>query len=296
MAGPVETAVPGRGQIAGSIVAGEDFGQDVQIELSHLADVVGLVKLVDQGMNVGKQRHGRDVPLLVFAGVDDFPGGRGGMVEGSGEGGSLALVHPHILLEAEAFAIGKEKRFGEQERRAGENRGVFRGRHLLLDEVQNLRVLDEASAQGFEDIVHHDGGSLAFGYSFAGGIHLVLGQMVGVAGGIDRNVIGGLVVPFFQVRVLVLEGVGELVSQNRLLLVDVYPVEQVDGLGFGIVEGFNLLIEKREEKRLEVEVAVEEAELLEDDFSALETLGAFVLVEFFFQIAFDRGAGDESDA
>jgi len=38
---------------------------------------------------------------------------------------------------------------------------------------------------------------------------------------------------------------------------------------------------------------VEEAELLEHNFSALEAFGAFILVEFLFQVGFDFGlAGD----
>ena len=92
---------------------------------------------------------------------------------------------------------------------------------------------------------------------------------------------------------LVLKGVGELVGEDRLLLFDAYPVEHVDGLGFGVVVGFDLLVEKCEEKGLEGEVAVEEAEFFEDDFALLETLGALVLVEFLFEVGFDVGAGGE---
>src|ERR1017187_2565181 len=79
-------------------------------------------------------------------------------------------------------------------------------------------------------------------------------------------------------------------GKNGLLLFDFYPVELIDVLGFGVVVGFYLFCEEREEKGLEGEVAVEEAELLEDDFAALEAPGAFVLIEFFFHVAFDGGA------
>jgi hypothetical protein len=80
--------------------------------------------------------------------------------------------------------------------------------------------------------------------------------------------------------VLILEGVGELVGEDGLLLVDIDPVEHVDGLGFGVVVGFDLLLEQGQQEGLEVEVAVEEAELLEDDFVALEAFGAWSSLNF----------------
>ena len=117
--------------------------------------------------------------------------------------------------------------------------------------------------------------------------------MVGVVGGVERDIVRGLVVPFLQVGVLVLQGVGQLVGQHRLLLLDVHPVEHVDGLGFGVVVGFDLLLEQRQQKGLEGEVAVQQAELLEDDFALLQALGALVFVEFLLQVAFHGGAGGE---
>ena len=109
--------------------------------------------------------------------------------------------------------------------------------------------------------------------------------------GVVRDVVGGLVVPLLQVGVLVLQSVGQLVGQHRLLLVDVDPVEHVDGLGFGVVVGLDLLFEQREQEGLEVEVAVEQAEFLEHDFAALQALGAFVFVEFFVRGSFRRRCG-----
>ena len=92
---------------------------------------------------------------------------------------------------------------------------------------------------------------------------------------------------------LVLQGMGELVGEHRLLLVELDPVEHVDGFGFGVVVGFDLLFEQREQKGLEGEVAVEEAELLEDDFALLHALGALVFVEFLFEVAFNGVAGGD---
>jgi hypothetical protein len=96
--------------------------------------------------------------------------------------------------------------------------------------------------------------------------------VVGVVGGVERDIFGGLVVPLFQVGVLVLQGVGQLVGQHRLLLLDVHPVQHVNGLGFGVVVGLDLLLEQRQQKGLEGEVAVQQAELLEHNLAALHAL------------------------
>jgi hypothetical protein len=79
----------------------------------------------------------------------------------------------------------------------------------------------------------------------------------------------------------------------RLLLVGIYPVENVDGFGFGIVVGLDLFFEQRQQKRLEIKVAVEQAELSKYDLIALEALGALVLIELFVEITFYSGACGE---
>ena len=55
LAGPVETAIPCRGQVAGGLVAAEELGENTHVQLAHLADVVRLVKLVHQWMSIGQQ-------------------------------------------------------------------------------------------------------------------------------------------------------------------------------------------------------------------------------------------------
>ena len=149
-----------------------------------------------------------------------------------------------------------------------------------LDNIEHLGILDEALAQRLQDVVHHHGRGLAFGHGVARRVHLVFGKVILIAGRVVRDVVGSLVVPLLQVGVLVLQRVGQLVRQHRLLLVGVDPVEHVHGLGFGVVVGFDLFLEQRQQKRLELEVAVEQAELLEHDLVALQALGAFVFVEF----------------
>jgi len=98
------------------------------------------------------------------------------MVENAGKCCCLALVHPDILLEAEAFPVGEEKGLGKQDWSAGEDGGVVRACHLAFDEVHNLGILDEALAHWLEDVVHHHGCSLAFDDSIAGGIELVFAR------------------------------------------------------------------------------------------------------------------------
>ena len=109
----------------------------------------------------------------------------GGRSRAPAKAACLALVHPDILLEAEAFAVREHQRLGEQQRSARQNGGVSRARHLLLDDVDDFRIFEQAVAHRLEDVVHHDGRGLALGDGFAGGVELVLGQMGGVVAGVE---------------------------------------------------------------------------------------------------------------
>jgi hypothetical protein len=93
--------------------------------------------------------------------------------------------------------------------------------------------------------------------------------------------------------VLVLQGVGQFVGQHRLLFLDVHPVQQVHGLGLGVVVGLNLFFQKRQQKWLQRKVAVQHAELLQHDLVALHAFGAFVLVELLLHKALHRGPGGQ---
>ena len=53
LTGPIEAAVPGRGQVAGLLLAAEKLRENAHVELADLANVVGLTELVHQGVNVG---------------------------------------------------------------------------------------------------------------------------------------------------------------------------------------------------------------------------------------------------
>ena len=92
---------------------------------------------------------------------------------------------------------------------------------------------------------------------------------------------------------LILQGMSQLMGHHRLLLVGIDPIENVDGFGFGVVVGFDLFFEQRQQKRLQLKVAVEQAEFFKHDFIALETLGAFVLIKLSVEVTFNSGAGSE---
>ena len=92
---------------------------------------------------------------------------------------------------------------------------------------------------------------------------------------------------------LILQCMCELVRQNRLLIVHAHPVQHIHGLGFGVVIRFNLLGEQSQQKGLEGKVAVQQAELLQHDLVALHALGAFVLIELFFEVPLHLGAAGD---
>lgn len=294
-AGPIEAAVPGGGEVAGCVFAAEEFEENLQIELADLADVVRLVEVVEEGVKVSHLRNGRGVLLFVLEGVEDLPGGGGWVVEHAGKGSVAALVHPDVLLEAKAVAIGEEHGLGEHERRAGHDGGTrIAGRNLASEEVNDFGVADEGFAGGLEKVVGEDGSGLTFEDSFAGVVHLVAGDVVEVFMVIFGDAGGGLVAPFFEVGVLILKCVGEFVGEDGFLGIGVEPVEEVDCAGFGVVIAGDLLGEKAEEEGAEIEVAVEKAEFFEDDFTALHALGVFVVFKAQLEVGLDFSAGDEA--
>ncbi len=75
------------------------------------------------------------------------------------------------------------------------------------------------------------------------------------------------------------------------LLLRLDPVQQIHGAGLGIVEAGHLLSEQAQQKGLQVEVAVQQAELLEHQLGTFLALGAFVLVHLLAQDAADLFAG-----
>ena len=138
-----------------------------------------------------------------------------------------------------------------------------------------------------------NGHGLALRHGVARRVHLVAGQVVLIAGRVLRDVVGSLVVPLLQVRVLILQSVRQLVGHHRLLLVGIHPVENVHGLGLRIVVGLDLFLQQRQQKGLQLKIVVQQAKLLQDDLIALQPLGALVFIEFLIEVALDCGARRE---
>jgi hypothetical protein len=67
---------------------------------------------------------------------------------------------------------------------------------------------------------------------------------------------------------------GQLVRQHRLLLLHVHPVQHVHGLGLRVVVGLDLFLQQRQQKRLQLKVAVQQAKFLQNDLVPLQPLGA----------------------
>ena len=61
----------------------------------------------------------------------------------------------------------------------------------------------------------------------------------------------------------------------------------------GVVVGFDLLPEQRQQKGLEGEVAVQQAKLFEHNLIALHAPGALVLVELLLEVIFHGSAGND---
>ena len=99
-----------------------------------------------------------------------------------------------------------------------------------------------------------------------GGYFFLLGQ-VGV----------GRLHVFFEIERLVLQRMRQFVRQHRLLLVGAQPVEQIHGLGFGIVISRHLLFQQHHQKFPQVEVSGQKAKFLEHQLGAAQALGIFVL-------------------
>ena len=77
---------------------------------------------------------------------------------------------------------------------------------------------------------------------------------------------------------LILQGVRQFVGQHRPLRVSIHPVEQVNGLGLGIVEAGDLLLEQAEQKRPQLEIARQQSQLLQRRGGAFKPLGVLVLL------------------
>ena len=72
--------------------------------------------------------------------------------------------------------------------------------------------------------------------------------------------------PCFQIEVLILQRMSKFMSEYRLLRVRGKPVQQIHALGLHIVVSGDLLLEKLDQKTVQIEIARQQPEFLEDHF------------------------------
>lgn len=216
------------------------------------------------------------------------------MGEDAGEGGVAALFEQDLGLEGEAVGVGEQERLLQEEGSAGEDGRALGAGVGGFEAVGDAGDVSDSFAGVAEAVVEEDDHGLSFGDGGAGGVLLVGGEALVVFGDIFGGAEGRIAGPLFEVDFLILEGVGELVSEDGLLVLGGDPVEQGDGLGFIVVEAGDLLGEELEKEGAEVEVSVEKAEFFEDELGSLHALGVLIFVELLAEVRGDFGAGDEA--
>ena len=293
--GVVDAAVPVGGEGLGHLLAAEEFGEDANVELAHDAEVVrDEAGLGEERVDVGQGEDGDGGVGEVGGGGHDFEGGRGWVGEDAGEGGVAALFEEDLRFEGEAVGVGEEEGLLEEEGSAGEHGRAFGAGVGGFEAVGDAGDVGDGFAGVAQAEVEEDDHGLAFGDGGSGGVLLVGGEALVVFGDVFGDAEGRIAGPLLEVDFLVLEGVGELVGEDGLLVFGGDPIEEVHGFGLVVVEAGDLLGEELEEEGAEVEVAVEQAELFEDQLGALHALGVLVFVELLAEIRGDFGAGDEA--
>ena len=141
----------------------------------------------------------------------------------------------------------------------------------------HLRRILQRLAHRLQHVIHEHHHGLAFDYGLPRGADLVVLNVLRRDLFLLVEVGVGRLHVFFQIERLVLQRMGQFVRQHRLLLVRAQPVEQIHGLGFGIVVSGDLLFQQRHQKCSQVEVARQQSKFLEHQLGAAQPLGIFVL-------------------
>jgi hypothetical protein len=156
--------------------------------------------------------------------------------------------------------------------RRSEN-GLPGGFKHVVDEHNHRLTLDNGLA-GFADLVVLN--------VRGGGLFLVV--QVGVA---DLQ-------PSFQGNKLVLKSVRQFVRQHRTLLLNVDPIEQVNGFSLRVVIPGYLFTQQGHEKRLQIEVSRQKSELFQHQLGTAQPLRVLVLSHIFFEIGHNFVATGEA--
>ncbi len=293
--GVVDAAGPLRSKRLGQGLAAEELGGHAHVELAHHADVIGHVAgVLEQRMDVRQLQQRDGLVAQIGVGVQDLEAGAGWSVEHAGKGAIDALLDQDGLLKSETGGVGEQQRLLQHERRARQHGRVGHVAGIGLELLGELRCVLEGLVRVTgvgEHVVGEADHGLAFEHGLAGGVGVVVGDVLVVLLDVFGDALDLLAAPLVEADLLVLQSVGQLVRHHRLLLVDGHPVEQVHLLGLVVVEAGNLLGEQAEEEGAHLEVLVEQAELLEHQLAALHALGALVLVELLAQLRVDGARG-----
>ena len=83
--------------------------------------------------------------------------------------------------------------------------------------------------------------------------------------------------PLVEADRLILQGMRQLVGHHRFLFLHGNPIQQVDGLRFGIVVAGDLLAQQRHQQLFQIEIARQEPKLFQHQLRPLQLLHVFIL-------------------
>jgi hypothetical protein len=164
----------------------------------------------------------------------------------------------------------------------------------LLVEHGGLHGVDEIGCalygltDGCELVVEEDDHGLPLDDGLAGGTLLVENHLRGVVLGILVDV-----KPLVEIVALVLQGMYEFVSHDRLLDVRGDPIEKIDGFVVGVIPSLDLFLVEAEHVLAQIEVAGNKAELFEGHGGAVEALAISLLFHARLDVLGDLLAGGQ---
>ena len=238
-------------------------------------------------MDIGQSNHRHRGMLHESVGMHNLETRRRWIGQHTGERGLLACLDQNRLFETQSVAIGKQQRLLQQQRRPCHHRRPRSVIHLIFHSVGNLWRIGKSLSGGSQCVVNKHCHRLALGDGAPCRISLVHLQVAVVLLHIVRWSVETDRRPLRQSHFLILQSVGQLMCQHRLLIFGLDPVQQIHGLCFVIVKSRDLLGQQREKKCAQMKVAVEQPKLLQHNLGALHTLRALVLVELFLEIVID---------
>ena len=221
------------------------------------------------------------------------------MRENPGKGQLLVSLLKKGRLKQETVAVGKRPGLAKNDGRVvhhfrvdgGHDGGLFHGGN------DPWRVF-QRSMHGRQHVIHVDDHGLAFddrvtsrcGFLVVDGLVAAANNLGSVLGG-DSGFAGLL--PYLQIVVLILQRVGQFVSQDGFLSVGVNPVQQRNHFRLFVVETGNTLPLGLHHELPQIEISRQQTELLHAYFRAGEALRVLGTGETFAKPGFGFVLADE---